>query len=80
MDKLAEHTRIASDQYHDYIDMVTHNGDAWNASVLYDLERRIYFAMVAEQKEQLKDECGCVLPEHTCYACDMLAEYRRNER
>ena len=76
----AEHAKIAEEQLRDYKEMVSHNGDAWNADVLFELERRLYFAMVAEHKAQLKDECKCVLPSHTCYACDLLAEYRRSER
>ena len=28
---------------------------------------------------ELKDACGCVLPEHSCWACDALAEYETTE-
>ena len=28
--------------------------------------------------DRLKDSCGCVLPEHSCWACNVLAEYNRS--
>ena len=79
MNKLVEHAKIAEEQYRDYKDMVTHNGDAWNADVLYELQRRVYFA---NRELFATQECSCLpdLPDgringgrgHVCPACAVV--------